>query len=83
VAPGGGYGADGPLLMFSAVAAQRHGATMRSLAWDFRAAVTRGLWCPSAVAAVLDEGDDGAAVDSPEQGRFPAGSGPDQRRSKC
>jgi hypothetical protein len=35
LAPGGGYGVHGPLLMFSALAARRRGAMVRRLTWDF------------------------------------------------
>jgi hypothetical protein len=62
VAPGGGYGADGPLLMFSAVAARRRGATVRRLAWDFPLAGDPHAVVPAAVAAALDEEDYEAAV---------------------
>jgi pimeloyl-ACP methyl ester carboxylesterase len=34
VAPGGGYGADGPLLMFARLAVQGRGGQVRSVAWD-------------------------------------------------
>jgi len=37
LAPGGGYGPDGPLLMFTAVAAERRGATPRPVTWDLEA----------------------------------------------
>jgi hypothetical protein len=62
VAPGGGYGADEPLLMFSAVAARRRGGTVRRLAWDFPLAGDPQSLVSAAVAAALDEGDYGAAV---------------------
>jgi hypothetical protein len=62
VAPGGGYGADGPLLMFSAVAARRRGATVRRLAWDFPRDGDLQAMVLAAVAAALDEGGYEAAV---------------------
>lgn len=62
VAPGGGYGADGPLLMFSAVAARRRGATVRRLAWDFPLGGDASAAVSATVAAALDEGGYGAAV---------------------
>ena len=62
VAPGGGYGADGPLLMFSAVAARRRGATVRRLAWDFPLGDDPHAVVSAAVAAALDEEDTEAAV---------------------
>jgi hypothetical protein len=34
VAPGGGYGADGPLLMYARLAVQRRGGQVRSIAWE-------------------------------------------------
>ena len=49
VAPGGGYGADGPLLMFSAVAARRRGAG------DYEAAVVFGKSLGSLAAPVVAE----------------------------
>jgi hypothetical protein len=62
VAPGGGYGADGPLPMFSAVAARRRGAMVRRLAWDFPLGGDASAGVSAAVAAALDEGDYRAAV---------------------
>jgi hypothetical protein len=62
VAPGGGYGADGPLLMFSAVAARRRGAMVRRLAWDFPLGGDAPAVVSTAVAAALDEGGYGAAL---------------------
>jgi hypothetical protein len=62
VAPGGGYGADGPLLMFSAVAARRRGAMVRRLAWDIPRGGDASAVVPATVAAALGEGDYGAAV---------------------
>ena len=62
VAPGGGYGADGPLLMFSAVAARRRGAMVRRLAWDIPRGSDASAVVPATVAAALGEGDYGAAV---------------------
>ena len=35
IAPGGGYGADGPLLMFAARAVECRGGITRAVAWDF------------------------------------------------
>ena len=62
VAPGGGYGADGPLLMFSAVAARRRAAMVRRLAWDIPRGGDASAAVPATVAAALGEGDYGAAV---------------------
>lgn len=62
VAPGGGYGADGPLLMFSAVAARRRGAMVRRLAWDFPPDSDAQAMVSAAAAAALDEGAYEAAV---------------------
>jgi hypothetical protein len=62
VAPGGGYGADGPLLMFSAVAARRRGAMVRRLAWDFPLGADASAAVSAAVAAAMDEGDYETAV---------------------
>lgn len=62
LAPGGGYGTDGPLLMFSAVAAQRRGAVTRRLAWDFDHGGELHAMVGEAVAAALDEEGTGEAV---------------------
>jgi len=35
VTPGGGYGPDGPLLMFARVAVENRGGTTQAVAWDF------------------------------------------------
>jgi hypothetical protein len=59
VAPGGGYGADGPLLMF---AARRRGATVRRLTWDFPPGGGLHAMVSAAVAAALAEEGYGAAV---------------------
>jgi hypothetical protein len=58
LAPGGGYGTDGPLLMFSAVAADRRGAVTRPVTWDFGTSAELHAMVASTVAAALDE--DGA-----------------------
>ena len=62
LAPGGGYGTDGPLLMFSAVAADRRGAVTRPVTWDFGTGADLHAMVTSAVAAALDDegGADGA-----------------------
>ncbi|HEY6497023.1 MAG TPA: hypothetical protein VIZ43_27410 [Trebonia sp.] len=36
VAPGGGYGPDGPLLMYAGLAVRRRGGTVRPIVWDFK-----------------------------------------------
>lgn len=35
MAPGGGYGPDGPLLMFARVAVENRGGITQAVAWDF------------------------------------------------
>ena len=63
MAPGGGYGPDGPLLMFSAVAAQRRGATVRRLTWDFPPGGNLHVMVSTTVAGALDgEGYEAAVV---------------------
>ncbi|HTU07583.1 MAG TPA: hypothetical protein VMG13_18670 [Trebonia sp.] len=55
LAPGGGYGPDGPLLMFSAVAARRRGAEVRAVAWEFERGAEAHAMVARTVAAALDE----------------------------
>ncbi len=62
LAPGGNYGADGPLLMFSGVAARRRGAAVRGVTWDFERGDEPHAMVTATVAAALDEGEHGATV---------------------
>ena len=55
LAPGGGYGPDGPLLMFSAVAARRRGAEVHAVAWEFERGAEAHAMVARTVAAALDE----------------------------
>jgi len=62
LAPGGGYGVDGPLLMFSSVAAHRRGAAVRRLTWDFERRGGLPAMVAATVEAALDEEAPGDAV---------------------
>ncbi len=54
LAPGGNYGTDGPLLMFAGCAAQRRGAQLYPVAWEFRDGVELADMVVARTSAVLD-----------------------------
>jgi hypothetical protein len=62
LAPGGGYGPDGPLLLFSAVAARRRGAEVHAVAWELEGGEEPHAMVARTVAAALDEEAPGDAV---------------------
>jgi hypothetical protein len=58
VAPGGNYGADGPLLMYAGLAVRRRGGRTRPVVWDFsggRDVREQRARVASQVAAAVDE----------------------------
>jgi hypothetical protein len=58
VAPGYGYGADGPLLMYAGLAVERRGGRARRMVWVPPAPETRAemyAWVAGQVAAAIDE----------------------------
>ena len=55
LAPGGNYGADGPLLLFSSVAARRRGAAAHPLTWEPEREEEAHAMVGRTVAAALDE----------------------------
>ncbi len=63
VAPGGGYGPDGPLLMYAALAVRRRGGTTRPVKWQISGGMSdqelRSMVVAQAEAAI------GAAADGP------------------
>lgn len=54
LAPGGGYGTDGPLLMFAGLAAQRRGASVHRVAWDLSAGDQFAMAAARAAAAIKE-----------------------------
>jgi len=62
LAPGGNYSADGPLLLFSAVAARRRGASVRPLTWEPARGEEAHAMVARIVAAALDEEPPGETV---------------------
>lgn len=57
VAPGQGYGTDGPLLMYAALAVERRGGLARRITWvvpEFASAGEERAWVISQVSAAVD-----------------------------